>query len=72
MKEKRCTGKCKQVKPLDDFSNKKANRDGKNSKCRDCVRKSRPSRVGQPVYTITPLERVSKRITNKCMERWWE
>lgn len=67
MKEKRCTGKCKQVKPIDDFSNKKANRDGKNNHCRDCVREARPSRSGQPKQSIIPPERVKA----NCMDGWW-
>jgi hypothetical protein len=36
MKEKRCTGKCKQVKPLDDFGNDKATKDGKARYCKKC------------------------------------
>jgi hypothetical protein len=35
MKEKRCS-KCKQVKPLDDFGNDKATKDGKARYCKKC------------------------------------
>lgn len=71
MKEKRCTGRCKQVKPLSDFNNDKSTKDGKKSQCRECTREARPSRARQPKYVITPPERVSKRITRNCMDRWW-
>jgi len=70
MKKKRCSC-CEARKPLDDFNNDKTTKDGKKYQCRDCTKKNRPSRAGQPVYTITPPEIVSERITNKCMERWW-
>lgn len=72
MKEKRCTGKCREIKPLSGFNNDKSAKDGKKSKCRECTRKERPSRAGQPRHVTTPHEIVSKRITNKCMQEWWK
>jgi hypothetical protein len=34
--KKKCTGKCKQVKPLDDFHKDKSNKDGKARYCKKC------------------------------------
>jgi hypothetical protein len=63
--KKKCTGKCREIKPLDEFSNKKANRDGKNNQCRDCVREARQSRANiQKV--IVPVK-----LNKKCMDGWW-
>jgi hypothetical protein len=70
--KKKCTGLCGEIKPLSGYNNDKSTKDGKKSKCRECTRKERPSRAGQPRHVIVPPEIVSKRVTNKCMERWWE
>jgi hypothetical protein len=36
MEEKRCTGPCGQVKPLDEFVRDRSKRDGHKSRCRAC------------------------------------
>lgn len=41
--EKRCT-KCREIKDFEDFQNDKKARDGKKSRCKECIRKGRPSR----------------------------
>jgi hypothetical protein len=65
MKEKRCTGRCKQVKPLNDFNNKKANRDGKNNHCMDCVKEAR-SKGANIQGAVVPIK-----LNGNCMDRWW-
>lgn len=66
MKKKKCTGKCKERKSINDFNRDKTTKDGRKSQCRECTSKTRPSRAKVHKVIVAPI-----RIKSNCMDRWW-
>lgn len=56
--------KCKETKPLDDFSNKKSTKDGKNTWCRACMSASSKS-----WYEASPETRERRRESRRNWDR---
>jgi hypothetical protein len=61
--KKRCTGECKELKPLAEFHKGGHGPDGRKARCAKCTSKARPSRAVRPVRIIG--------IKSNCMEGWW-
>lgn len=63
---KKICSQCGEPKYIHEFHRDKGAIDGRKYKCAECTSKTRASRVkGENV----PVP--DKRITNKCMDRWW-
>lgn len=60
--KKKCTGKCREIKPLEDFSIDRNSKTGRRSQCKKCIKESRPSRA----------RKIEKPKKKNCMQEWWK
>jgi hypothetical protein len=63
--EKTCKG-CGLLKKLEEYSENKIRKDGKENRCKECTMKKRNSKVAEQQQNLSNITQVGKKICNTC------